>query len=115
MQESKSNSLEEVQMYSENEIKKQIASIESSSDRPVRKARKLLKLSRTLKRQLHHFKRQEHEDIYALSRDKFEHRIRRLIEDIRLGALRCLEKTHQKKIGYKTTVTYGGSAFRMIK
>ncbi len=115
MQESKSNSLEEVQMYSEHEIKKQIASIEKSSERPGKKAQRLLKLSRTLKRQLHHINHQEYGGIYTLSRDKFEHHIRRLIEDIRLVAMRCLEKTHKKKIGYKTTTSYGGSVFHTIK
>lgn len=109
-------------MYSEHEIKKQIASIESSQDRVVTKVRKLLKISRALKRQLCHLKRRQREDPalrirtdVATRMERLEQHISRLIEDVRIVALRCLSSSRKKKMGYETTHSHSGPVFHTIK
>ena len=109
-------------MYSEHELKKQIVSIESSGDRAVTKVRKLLRISRALKRQLYYLKRRQREDPTLRIRsdaatriDRSEQHIRMLIEDVRIVALRWLSTSRKKKMGYETTRSHSGPVFHAIK
>lgn len=101
-------------VMSEFEIRQQIQAIEKSSELPITKARKLLKICRPLKNQLRTLQQGKLNKTDAESAQRLQRldrHMRILIEDLRLAALKVLTTRKKKKLGYNTTPTYGGPVF----
>ncbi len=83
-------------MLCEYEVREQVATIENSDGQPMQKARNLMRICRELKRQLHRLRQGEtilegdHDAEGAARLQRLSRNLQRLMEDVRLAALRCL-------------------------
>lgn len=97
-------------MLSEYEVRTMVQAIEASGASPMTKARELLSLVQTLRRQLASIRRGgmilegdlDHDAAARLAR--LERQTERLMEDVRLAALHAL-RTRPQRIGFETTPT----------
>ncbi|MBX7133033.1 MAG: hypothetical protein K1X67_10185 [Fimbriimonadaceae bacterium] len=94
-------------MLSEYEVRQAVAEIESCDLPPMAKARRLMSLVRTLRYQLRTLRRgnfilEQDLDFDAASRlSRLERSQERLMEDIRLSALHCLQ-SGKRRLSFET-------------
>lgn len=97
-------------MLSEYEVRMMVQAIEASDASPMSKARELLSLVRTLRRQLTSIRRggmilEGDLDLDAAARlSRLERQTERLMEDVRLAALHAL-RSRRQRIGFETSPT----------
>lgn len=93
-------------MYSEFDVKRQIETIEGSEDTPIRKARRLITLSRDLRRFSHHLRHGAHilegdEDGGAHERlQQTLNCLHRMHDEARLAAFRSLKSGTPERLGF---------------
>ena len=99
-------------MLSEYEVRQAVAEIESCELSPMAKARRLMTLVRTLRHQLRSLRRGNHileqdMDFDAAARmSRLERNMERLMEDIRLSALHCLQ-SGKRRLSFETLPVTG--------